>query len=290
MIKLLLSLILIILVLIFFWKNVFLNEPKKVRFSEDVENLKCKTVKKTILVDAEPSSNREIIPPDNSPNTTPPNTPSSVSKPAQNSSVSQNNPSQGNTQLTQNGQENFEGPTYAQPNSRNVNMEKMNFVYNNNINPYNFYTQEYNTPNFNTDVLDVRQFFAYDVPPNSPERSIDVPKQPYFPSQKYPDNNQLIQFDRKITIPWDTKDRQTPSGMELESDSWVYKNEIPMNGGYFGNVVGYENAGDSFSQFYAKNTADIVEQQEAYIKKDDDLRTGMGTPQKQKYLYNMAMP
>ena len=37
MIKLLLSLILIILVLVFFWKTVFLNESKKVKFSNNIE-------------------------------------------------------------------------------------------------------------------------------------------------------------------------------------------------------------------------------------------------------------
>ena len=46
------------------------------------------------------------------------------------------------------------------------------------------------------------------------------------------------------------KEKQTPSGLEYESDYWVYNNEMPMNGGLFGNIVGYENMGESFSLFY----------------------------------------
>lgn len=218
MIKLLLSLILIILVLVFFWKTLFLNDTNNVPKNEK-----------------------------------------------------------------------FESPDYVQPNNKNNNVEKLRKMYDQ-INPHNFYTQNYNTPNFTSNVEDLRKFFSYDLPPNSPEGTLPVPANPFEPTQKYPPNNQMIETQKEDT-PWLLpSNSRTPSGLEYESDYWVYKNEMPMNGGSFGPIVGYENMGDSFSLFYAKNTPDIVSQQEAYLKRTDDLRNGMGTPQKQKYLYNMAMP
>lgn len=231
MIKLLLSLILLILVLVFFWKNMFLNEPKKVRFADKEEK--------------------------------------------------------------------FEVPALAQPNDKNKNIQKLEKVYDQ-INPHNFYTQYYNTPNFNTNVLDVRKSFSYFLPPNSPEKSEPIPTEPYFlnphpvPNVENFENNKktdaFIKRANDENNPWYVKDKNTSSGLEYESDYWVYKNEMPMNGGMFGNIVGYENMGDSFSTFYTKNSMDIVMEQEKFLKRDDDLRNGMGTTQKQEYLYDMAKP
>jgi len=240
MIKLLLSLILIILVLVFFWKTVFLNESKKVKFSNNIEE---KTYNK-------------------------------------------------------NDKEQFTSPEYAQPNNKNNNVDKLRQTYDK-INPYNFYTQNYNTPNFVTNVEDVRQFFSYDLPPNSPESTLPIPTDPVVPiepfencmtQKEYGNTDQMIEHAKQDT-PWlIPQHKKTPSGLEYESDYWVYNNEMPMNGGLFGDIVGYENMGDSFSLFYTKNTSDIVEEQEKALKRNDDLRNGMGTPQKQKYLYNMSNP
>jgi len=235
MIKILLSLIILILVLVFFWKMIFLKEPKKVKMSEDVQE-----------------NERQI-------------------------------------------KENYTTPEFAQPNNKNNNMEKLEKIYDQ-INPYNFYTQNYNTPNFTTNVADLRKFYAYDLPPDSPEKTLPIPVEPYikeqFTTQKqYGEGNQFIDREKREGTPWYYPKRtEPPSGLEYESDYWVYKNEMPMNGGKFGDIVGYENMGSSFSLFYDKNVPDLVAEQEKFLKKDDDLRNGMGTPQKQKYLYNMARP
>lgn len=224
MIKILLSLLLIILVLVFFWKNILLTDKKKVKFDNKLET--------------------------------------------------------------------YVSPTFAQPNNKNNNVEKLRKVYKQ-VNPSNFYTQNYNTPNFTTNVEDLRKFFAYDVPPNNTDKTLNIPTQPFkenFNNQNSIGSNDMIQQEKVDNYPWYIKEKNTPSGLEYESDYWVYNNEMPMNGGLFGKIVGYENMGDSFSQFYNKNSMDIVQEQERFIKKDDDLRNGMGTPQKQKYLYNMSNP
>jgi len=240
MIKLLLSLIIIILVLVYFWKYVLLTEPKKVKFHKKVKE-----------INAEDNITEGFI------------------------------------------KEDYEtGPSSAQPNNVNKNIEKLEKIYEQ-TNPYNFYVNNYNTPNFDTNVLDLRKFYAYDLPPDSPEKSKKIPEYPFDstdPNPKYL-TNEMIELDKKYDRPWLYQEGvPLKSGLEYESDYWVYKNEIPMNGGKIGSWVGYENMGSSFSQFYAKDTADIVIEQEAYLKKDDDLRNGMGTTQKQEYLYDMKRP
>ena len=69
----------------------------------------------------------------------------------------------------------------------------------------------------------------------------------------------------------------------MESDYWSYKDELPMNGGSFDGIVGYQNMGDSFSFFNQYKPVS-----ETHPKLTDDLRTGMGTPQKEKYAYDMS--
>ena len=69
----------------------------------------------------------------------------------------------------------------------------------------------------------------------------------------------------------------------MDSDNWSYKEELPMNGGSFNGLVGYQNMGSSFAFFdQYKGVSD------AHPKLTDDLRSGMGTPQKEKYQYDMS--
>ncbi len=185
--------------------------------------------------------------------------------------------------------ESLTAPTEAQPNNVNKNTEKLQRIYSS-INPANFYTQNYNTPNFTTNVEDLRKYYVYDLPATSPDKNLPLPIDPSFTQDKYPPSNQMLEQAKRDEVPWEIPSKKTASGLEYESHYWVYKNEMPMNGGTFGPIVGYENMGDSFSLFYAKDVPDIVQEQEHTLQRSDDLRNGMGTPQKQKYLYNMSNP
>lgn len=182
--------------------------------------------------------------------------------------------------------ENFSGkPNYEK--IKNDLLKKAQKKYDQ-INPANFYTQDYNTPNFPSDNNPNFSYYAYDLPPNGPSKSI--PTEPFNEPTRFPPTDQQIKEDQARSTPWNITPPVTPKGLEYQDDYWSYKNEFPMNGGDFGGIVGYENMGDSFSLFYSKNTNDIVEDQENMLRPTDDLRNGMGVPQKQKYNYNMAMP
>jgi len=152
---------------------------------------------------------------------------------------------------------------------QNQNSEK---VYEN-INPANFYTQDYNTPNFTSNVTDLRKFYSYDNPPGG---TIDkIPK----------DNSKddIIE-DVKTDPAWLIPKQKIGNHLEPSSNYWNYKNEMPMNGGDFGGLSGYEGMGDTYSIFNTKEPL----QDTPDLHHSDDLRNGKGFPQKQEFRYNMS--
>jgi len=154
-----------------------------------------------------------------------------------------------------------------------TNLEKMYSK----INPSNFYTQNYNTPNFTTNVTDLRKFYDYDLPANNPIGGNNNQV------EQVTDTNQEILDKVNSDTPWLVKEKQTGNATVLESDFWSYKNELPMNGGSFGGIVGYESIGESLAYFNQEKQEESMP-----IKSTDDLRNGMGTPQKQKQKYDMS--
>jgi len=163
--------------------------------------------------------------------------------------------------------------TVAEKNRVSDNLEKLYKQ----VNPANFYTQDFNTPNFTTDVLDLRKFYDYDLPASKSSTSLT--------DSLSSGNNDgdMVRRAKEDNFPWlEGPDKNKPKNV-MESDYWSYKDELPMNGGSFDGVVGYQNMGSSFSFFdQYKPVA------EAHPKITDDLRSGMGTPQKEKYRYDMS--
>ena len=150
---------------------------------------------------------------------------------------------------------------------QNQNSEK---VYEN-INPANFYTQDYNTPNFTSNVTDLRKFYSYDNPPGGT-------------INKVPDNDESFVEDVKSDPAWLISKPKIVSHLEPTSNYWNYKNEMPMNGGDFGGLSGYEGMGGTYSIFNVKEPL----QDNPDIHHSDDLRNGKGFPQKQDFRYNMS--
>jgi hypothetical protein len=150
---------------------------------------------------------------------------------------------------------------------QNQNSEK---VYEN-INPANFYTQDFNTPNFTSNVTDLRKFYSYDNPPGET-------------INKVPDNDDTFVKDVKSDPAWLIPKQKIANHLEPKSNYWNYKNEMPMNGGDFGGLSGYEGMGGTYSVFNEKEPP----QDTPDIHHSDDLRNGKGFPQKQEFRYNMS--
>jgi len=168
---------------------------------------------------------------------------------------------------------NTESFTVAEKNRVSGNLEKLYKQ----VNPANFYTQNFNTPNFTTDVLDLRKFYDYDLPASKSSTT------PTDSSTSRNNDGEMFQKAKEDAFPWLEGPDKNKKKNVMESDYWSYKDELPMNGGSFDGMVGYQNMGASFAFFdQYKPVA------EAHPKLTDDLRSGMGTPQKEKYLYDMS--
>ena len=152
---------------------------------------------------------------------------------------------------------------------QNQNSEK---VYEN-INPANFYTQDFNTPNFTSNVTDLRKFYSYDNPPGGTIEK--VPKD---------DSKDSIIEDVKTDPAWLIPKQKIGNHLEPTSNYWNYKNEMPMNGGDFGGLSGYEGMGETYSVFNAKEPLEDTPD----LHHSDDLRNGKGFPQKQEFRFNMS--
>jgi hypothetical protein len=204
MIRIILSICLIVVIIVFIWRY-FLFSEKKVRFEEKVDKI--------------------IIP--------------------------------NREEIKEEIKENFQ----------NQNSEK---VYEN-INPANFYTQDFNTPNFTSNVIDLRKFYSYDNPPGET-------------INKVPENDDSFVQDVKADPAWLIPKQKIGNHLEPTSNYWNYKNEMPMNGGDFGGLCGYEGMGETYTLFNSKEPP----QETPELNHSDDLRNGKGFPQKQEFRFNMS--
>jgi hypothetical protein len=119
--------------------------------------------------------------------------------------------------------------------------------------------------------MDLRKFYSYDNPPGGT-------------INKVPDNDDTFVKDVKSDPAWLIPKQKIANHLEPTSNYWNYKNEMPMNGGDFGGLSGYEGMGGTYSVFNKKEPP----QDTPDIHHSDDLRNGKGFPQKQEFRYNMS--
>lgn len=146
------------------------------------------------------------------------------------------------------------------------------------LKPANFFNNNDNVPNFNSNVLNLQKYYDYNM-----MDGLDK-----LPESNYKEfDNSLEKKDEII----DTVSKQPlylnkgSNGDTIINDYWQYKNEMPMCGGDFGNIVGYDNLDTGYAIY---NNRDVMEKQN--VNKVSDLRSGMGNPQKEAYKINMSMP
>lgn len=118
--------------------------------------------------------------------------------------------------------------------------------------PANSFTQNYNEPNFESNVLNVQKFYHRNFD------SMDAKELEKSIQTSYP-NIQVgkgeIVSTQKAPIPnlsTDVNDNRSTFGrISTENPpTWTYKNELPMNGGSIGGgIVGFDCLESQFSQF-----------------------------------------
>ena len=118
------------------------------------------------------------------------------------------------------------------------------------VDPANHYTTDFNTPNMISNVEDLRKYYTYND---------TVSETPLTSSQVSADNS--------------TKLHEKP-----KTNTWNYNEELPMNGGSMGGVVGYAVTSSPLSIY---NTSSIITKD---IPITDDIRSGMGYPNQQRQI------
>ena len=119
----------------------------------------------------------------------------------------------------------------------------------------NYYTTDYNTPNFESNVMPTPAYFKQfeqNVEPFISVKEQTTPQKPCY---------------------YDTKsDTVAPS-------QWIYKDERTMNGGIlFGNVTGFDTLHSDYSLYDTLGKYGCDKQTFDHSLKKDDIRAGLGIP------------
>jgi hypothetical protein len=142
--------------------------------------------------------------------------------------------------------------------------------------PANEYTTYNNTPNFTSNVEDLRKFYNYTQYAGLEK----LPEKDYDPMNGYMKNAQIIDEVSKQPSYFSNGS----NGKTLKRDYWQYNDEMAMCGGDMNGIVGYDTL-DSGYAIYDENNMKIKK-----VSEKDDLRMGMGVPQQEASKYNMSQP
>lgn len=143
-----------------------------------------------------------------------------------------------------------------------------------NIKPGNYWLTNDNIPNYGSNVMDISK--NYNI-----ENNYEGLEANNLKENNYSDQNQERKIMEQTMIDKETKqasflDNNTNDNQNtFKPDNWQYKNELPMNGGMFNGISGFDSLNSSFA-VYDKNTLNL-EKCDDYLKckPTDDLRNGM---------------
>jgi hypothetical protein len=189
-------------------------------------------------------------------------------------------------------QENFNTNSLDFLNESNNKEELYNYLFSEDTNnsgeppikPSNYWLSNDNVPNYGSNVMDIKQ--NYNV-----EKNFDGLHDNKLEESKYGLKNEKQIMEQTII------DKQTQQSSFLDShtndnqntfkpDTWKYKNELPMNGGMFNGLSGFDSLNGSYA-VYDVNDLNLENcNNETACKSKDDLRPGLGQPAESANLYN----
>ena len=164
------------------------------------------------------------------------------------------------------------------------NTESINDSPDSSIKPSNYWLSNDNVPNYGSNIMDIKQ--NYNV-----EKNFDGLQQNKLEESKYGLKNEKQIMETTIV------DKQTQQSSFLDSntndnqntfkpDTWKYKNELPMNGGMFNGLSGFDSLNSSYA-VYDVNDLNLENcNNETSCKPKDDLRPGLGSLAHSADLYN----
>ena len=180
-----------------------------------------------------------------------------------------------------NNQENFNDSIEIVDNKSNINelQEYMDNKFDrlstdildsNDVKPDKYYLNENNTPNFNSGAIDTNRFYDMNLDGVTSDK---LEKSNYIsPSeQKDMENIMIDKQSKQASI----IDNITNKEHVFKPDTWQYKNELPMNGGSFNGLTGFDSLGGHYA-IYSKTELNLEKcDNETKCNKVDDIRNGM---------------
>lgn len=128
------------------------------------------------------------------------------------------------------------------------------------LKPYNFFTTDDNVVNFQSNITKLSDYYDYNLLNEKQELT--------------PSNYNYLNIKNKENEIIDTVSKQPlyldkgSNGKYTTNNYWKYENEVPMCGGNFGNVVGYDTLDAAYSVYDEKKLSSSINQ-------INDLRNGM---------------
>jgi|TARA_B110000971_G_scaffold220412_2_gene263929 hypothetical protein len=140
----------------------------------------------------------------------------------------------------------------------------------NDVKPDNYFTNDNNTPNFNTGGVNTSRFYDMNMDGVMPDK---LEKSNYVsPGDKKETETVMIDKQSKNSS---IIDDVTNKEKVFKPDTWQYKNELPMNGGAFNGLTGFDSQGGSYA-IYSQTELNLEQcNSETKCTKVDDLRNGM---------------
>jgi len=140
----------------------------------------------------------------------------------------------------------------------------------NDVKPDNYYTSDNNTPNFNSGAVNTARFYDMNMDGVMPDK---LEKSSYVsPDDKKEMETVMMDKQSKHSS---IIDNITNKEKTFKPDTWQYKNELPMNGGAFSGLTGFDSQGGHYA-IYSQTELDLEKcNSETKCSKVDDLRNGM---------------
>ena len=121
----------------------------------------------------------------------------------------------------------------------------------NDVKPDKYYLDENNTPNFKSGAIDTTRFYDMNLDGVTPDK---LEKSNYIsPSDKKDMEDIMIDKQSKQAS---IIDNITSKEHVFKPDTWQYKNEMPMNGGSFNGLTGFDSLGGNYA-IYSKTELEM---------------------------------
>ena len=153
------------------------------------------------------------------------------------------------------------------------------------IQPSNYWLSNDNTPNYGSNVTDTSAHYEINKTFDGVEGN-NLSQSTYNGMEKEKKIMKDTIVDKQTQQTAFLDSRTSDNQNTFKPDSWLYKDELPMNGGLFNGISGFDSLNDNMA-VYDVNELNIGKCDNGGCPPTDDLRNGVGIPGHTSRLNNM---